>query len=156
MRILVASDTHGDEWALLCALEKQPSARVVLFLGDGAREAQEAAERFPNREFHIVAGNNDWGAAGLASAEVLPVAEHRLFLTHGHCYGVKTGLYRLECAARERGCDVALFGHTHEPLAEYTDGLYLFNPGSLHGMGTYGLLDITDAGVVPLIVEARR
>lgn len=49
-----------------------------------------------------------------------------------------------------------LFGHTHQPLTEYDDGLYMLNPGSLHGGGTYGVLDITAAGVVMNIVEDRR
>ena len=40
-----------------------------------------------------------------------------------------------------------LFGHTHQALTEYHDGLYLMNPGSCHGYyATYGYIDITDKG----------
>ena len=39
MRILVVSDTHGDAYALEQAILAQSGARVILHLGDGAREA---------------------------------------------------------------------------------------------------------------------
>ena len=80
----------------------------------------------------------------------------RFFFTHGHLYDAKLGLYRLVCAARERKADLLLFGHTHQPLTDYDDGLYILNPGSLSGSGgTYGTVDITPAGVVLNIVRNR-
>lgn len=157
MRILVVSDTHGDEGALWRALEAQPAARTVIHLGDGVREAEDMAARFPEKTFYIVRGNCDFRSA----AGHLPYVREevcggkRLFFTHGHLYDVKSDLYRIGCAARERQADVLLFGHTHRPLATYDDGLYLFNPGSLFGGGTYGVLDITTAGVVMNVVEVR-
>ena len=66
----------------------------------------------------------------------------------------RQGLYNVCCAAREKKADIVLFGHTHQALAEYDDGLYILNPGSLHGsMGTYGIIDITKAGIVTNIVR---
>ena len=79
-----------------------------------------------------------------------------MYYTHGHIHRVKYGLYELVCAARERKADLVLFGHTHKPLQEYEDGLYLLNPGSLHGAeGTYGIVDLTPAGIVTNIVKIR-
>ena len=155
MRILVASDTHGNENALLSALVEQPEAKVVFHLGDGAREAEAMAAAFPNRTFYIARGNGDWGVgSGAVEAGLELVAGRRLFYTHGHRYEVKLGLTRVVYAARERGADVLLFGHTHQPLVDYEDGLHLLNPGSLtYGEGTYGVIDITPAGVVPRIVR---
>ena len=147
MRILVVSDTHGDEGALQRAVQAQPSARTVIHLGDGAREAEAVAARFPDRMF--------W-QAGLLYAREETLGGKRLFFTHGHLYGVKTGLYRVCCAARERQADILLFGHTHQPLTDYDDGLYILNPGSLRGRGTYGLLDVTPTGVLLNVVENRR
>ena len=70
---------------------------------------------------------------------------------------MKKTLYNLECAARDRKADIALYGHTHQAEIEYRDGLYLMNPGSLHGSyGTYGIIDITPAGLVPNIVKNYR
>ncbi len=49
---------------------------------------------------------------------------------------------------------VLLFGHTHNAVTEYEDGLYIMNPGSLSGStGTYGTLDIVPAGIVTNIVH---
>ena len=33
--------------------------------------------------------------------------------------------------ARARGCDIAMYGHTHRPCVEYEGGITLVNPGSL-------------------------
>ena len=157
-RILVVSDTHGDERALWQALEEQPDARTVIHLGDGARETETMAELCKDRRFYIVRGNNDWGGAyrQLPETALEIVAGKRIFFTHGHRYDVKMGIYRVVCAARERQADVLLFGHTHQPLVDYEEGLHILNPGSLtYGRPTYGLLDITDAGIVPHTVSLR-
>lgn len=153
MRILVVSDTHGDEGALWRAIEAQPAARTVIHLGDGAREAEDMAARYPELTFWQVRGNCDFSAGGPPAAREEFAAGKRLFMTHGHLYDAKMGLYRIVCAARERHADVLLFGHTHQALTEYDDGLYILNPGSLHGGGSYGVLDITPAGIAMHIVE---
>ena len=160
MRILVISDTHGNEQGLLQAVEEQPNARAVIHLGDGAREAQAAADRFPGLPFYLVRGNCDWAStsAGLLYAREETFAGKRIFFTHGHLYEVKFDLYRAAGAARERQADVLLFGHTHRAEITWDDGLLLFNPGSLSGGAdsTYGTLDITPAGIVPNILRLRR
>ena len=57
MRILVVSDVHGRVGRLYEAIEQQPTAHTVVFLGDGLRQAEEAAERYPDRTFYMVPGN---------------------------------------------------------------------------------------------------
>lgn len=154
MRVLVVSDVHGRTGRLYDAIEQQPTAAVVLFLGDGLRQAEEAAQRYPDRTFYMVPGNCDFGA------QLLPVRQEtlggkRFYFTHGHLHDVKYTLYRIELAAREAGADIALFGHTHTPCEEYVDGLYLFNPGSLGYEGTYGYVDIVGGGIRTAIVTLR-
>ena len=69
-------------------------------------------------------------------------------------YEVKYGLSNLVAAAEERGAQIALFGHTHQAMTEYRGGLYLMNPGSLSGpSGTYGIIDLTPAGIVTNILH---
>lgn len=157
MRILVVSDSHGDEYALRQAVEEQSSARVVIHLGDGLREAETVAAAYPDKKFYIIKGNNDWGDARLyAETGLTEIAGRRVFYTHGHHYGVKMGYYRVICAAREQKADILLFGHTHESLIDYDEGLTILNPGSVaFGCSTYGFIDITEAGVVPQIVKLR-
>jgi putative phosphoesterase len=156
MRILVVSDTHSNEQALYQAIEEQPTAKLIFHLGDGIRDAENAAERYPDREFRMVKGNCDWGHFRGTDVNLEIVGRQRVFMTHGHRYNVKMGMYRVTSAAREQNADILLFGHTHQPLTDYEDGLTILNPGSLsYGHPTYGLLDITEAGVVPLIVSLR-
>ncbi|HBT65798.1 MAG TPA: metallophosphoesterase [Ruminococcaceae bacterium] len=155
MRVLIVSDTHGDEYALRHAIAYQPQAKLVIHLGDGAREVLDLTDEYPDRRLLPIAGNCDYGySAVLPDSGIETVAGYRIFFTHGHRYGVKMGLYKVCCAAREKDCQILLFGHTHMPLTEYEDGLYIMNPGSLAGhRPTYGILDITQAGIVTNIME---
>jgi putative phosphoesterase len=153
LRILVVSDTHRDRYALRRALLAQPTAEVVIHLGDGEEEANEMKLNFPEKMFLQVRGNCDWGSA-LPAEGIAQLEGKRIFYTHGYTYNVKFGLYEAVSAARAKKADVLLFGHTHNPMTEYRDGLYIMNPGSLNGSsGTYGTLDITPAGIVTNIVS---
>ena len=152
MRILVVSDVHGRLDRLREAILRQPTAGTVIFLGDGLRQAEQAAEEFPDRTFYMVPGNCDFGS------ELIPIRQEtlggkRFYFTHGHRHDVKYTLYRLDLAARAAQADVALFGHTHTPYEEYADGLYLLNPGSLGYGGTYGYVDIVGGGIRTAVVE---
>ena len=157
MRILVISDSHGDQWAVRQAIEAQPGADIILHLGDGARDMEDVAMSYPHKMVYQVRGNCDFSSGVMipyARDEIL--GGRKCFMTHGHLYGVKSDLYRITCAARERGAEILLFGHTHVPLATYDDGLYILNPGSVgHGDGRYGIVDITPAGVVVNTVALR-
>lgn len=153
MRILVISDTHRDAGSLRQALLHQKKAEVVIHLGDGEEETTALRGSFPGKMFLQVKGNNDWGSSLPLSGEIV-LEGKRIFYTHGHAYRVKYGYSEIIAAARERKADILLFGHTHEPLQEYRDGLYILNPGSLCGFeATYGYVDITPAGVVTNIVR---
>ena len=50
-----------------------------------------------------------------------------------------------EKAAREMGCGVVLFGHTHRPTLEERDGILLMNPGTAQ-RGYAALLTVDEAG----------
>ena len=54
-------------------------------------------------------------------------------------------------AAAARGAEVALFGHTHKPIALQKNGVFLFNPGSCGrcytGPNTYGVM-LLDKGKI--------
>ncbi|MBW7572854.1 metallophosphoesterase family protein [Caproiciproducens faecalis] len=153
MRILVVSDTHRDAYALREAILKQPTAEVVIHLGDGAEEAQEIKDSFPEKMFLLVRGNCDWGSTLPVEEDVTLGGKH-IFFTHGYTYNVKYGLYTATEAARGRKADILLFGHTHYAMTDYEDGLYIMNPGSLNGSrGTYGIIDITNQGVVTNLLK---
>ena len=156
MRILVVSDTHHDAFALRAAIRRQPKAEVVIHLGDGEEEAALARAEFPEKMFLQVRGNCDWGSVLPYQGEYI-LNKKTIFYTHGHIYQVKYGLETFIAAARDRHADIALFGHTHDPMTDYRDGLYLMNPGSPScpraGKPSYGVIDILPEGVFPFLVE---
>ncbi len=156
MRILAVSDIHGRNDTLEQVLEKHADIRTVIFLGDGLSGVQEVAERHTDRTFLWVPGNCDHDP--LTPAVAMEMLDgKRFFITHGHKYSVKYGLYTIELAARERKADIVLFGHTHQPIADYVDGLYLCNPGSLGYRGDYAIIDASSAGILitPMSIYAR-
>ena len=57
-------------------------------------------------------------------------------------------------AGRAREADIVLYGHTHIAYTGYEDGLYILNPGTARPAGgSYGMVDITPAGVVLNVVK---
>lgn len=156
MRIIVVSDSHGRRGALFDAISAQPTARACIFLGDGERDLDDIGCCFPTLDIYAVAGNCDMASQNPA-LRLLELGGKRIYVTHGHNQFVKYGLQNLIDAAKSSGADVAIFGHTHQPLTQYIDGLYLLNPGSVGGVhthkSTYGIIDITPAGIMTNIVE---
>ncbi len=148
MRILVVSDTHGDFHSLNRALQAQPTAEMIVHCGDGAEQQQYIKETQRDKQVVIVRGNCDW-SSDAPVFEVTEAGGKRIFVTHGHMYNAKFTLQQLVYAAREQQADILLFGHTHQAMTDYIDGLYMMNPGSCHGYyATYGIIDITDKGDV--------
>ncbi len=158
MRILVVSDTHGDVYSLQQAVAQQPKAEVIIHLGDGAGEAADLKLQYPEKAVLQVRGNWDW-KSDLPVFGVQTIEGKRFFFTHGHAYRAKSGMSDLIMAARENHADILLFGHTHRAVTDYEDGLYIMNPGSLSGSGsgkkTYGVVDITEAGIVTNVMNLR-
>lgn len=157
MRILVVSDTHGDFHSLKCAVEAQPTAEIIIHCGDGAEQYQFLKDMLSDKTVIGVRGNCDWSSM-LPVTELAEVKGKKIFITHGHLYNAKFTTMQLEYAAREQKADILLFGHTHEALTDYNDGLYIMNPGSCSGYyATYGIIDITDKGdIVTNIVRINR
>lgn len=156
MRIIVMSDSHGDFSRVRRIFEENPGADCFIHLGDGAGDFEEAGWLFPDVPKKGVRGNCDFGCdPKLPKEGLLEFSGKRLYFTHGDLWRVKYGLDEIERVGRERGADVVLFGHTHNAMAEYRDGLWLINPGSVRFGGRtpagYLALDITEAGIVPVL-----
>lgn len=149
-KLLVLSDSHNHNTVIERILRAEKDMDALIFLGDGLRDLELALTRFPRLRAYSVAGNCDYGALepqdGLAAFD-----EVVIFYTHGHMYGAKYDLDTLTEAAAARGAQVALFGHTHQALAEQRGDVFLFNPGSCgrcySGPDTYGVLTL-DKGLV--------
>lgn len=150
-KLLILSDSHNNVGAVERILHAESDATAVIYLGDGLRDLEEALTLHPKMRVYAVAGNCDFGALepldGFAAFDQVVV-----FYTHGHMYGVKYDLDTLVDAASARGAEVALFGHTHKPLAEQRGKVFLFNPGSCGrcytGPNTYGILMLDSGSIV--------
>lgn len=147
------SDSHGKSLPIINAIEKtKPDA--VIFLGDGVVQADKISQSY-GIPFYLVKGNCDYG--DYQDMQLIELSGKRLFICHGHKYGVKGGYGTITAAAKKYGADIALFGHTHIPYEHYENGLYLLNPGSCGsprgGRPTCGIIDISDGAVVTNILQ---
>ena len=130
-KILVVSDTHGRNAGLKKLIERSKPIDMFIFCGDGeGLEHEIGAMTGDGCELHMVRGNNDFFSE-LPRDEEFALGPYKAFLTHGHMYGVNHSVERLADEARDRGCQLAFFGHTHRPAMEETGGVVCLNPGSL-------------------------
>lgn len=133
MKIGIVSDSHGSTRAIDRMLSHPAAEGVALWLhaGDITPDAEYLAMVTEGKaKVRYVAGNSDWPEPGARYDDVVEAAGHRIFLTHGHMYGVRFTTKMLCDAAGESGCDIAVYGHTH--VAEISTGhITVLNPGSV-------------------------
>lgn len=127
--LVILSDTHRNLQPLEKIATVLAESDYIIHLGDMASDANDLLRAYPKKTF-IVSGNNDF-FGGLPNELVLDVEGRRLFACHGHRYGVKSGTERLAEAAKEHGCDIALYGHTHAADVHEEKGILLINPGCM-------------------------
>ena len=169
MTVLVVSDTHGKYFALEEVLERQlklvqkfrPSH--LIHLGDGISDldGSELAQRFC---LHTVRGNCDdlfYAVANEVPKErLIEFYGYKILIMHGDSCQVKSG----DAVAVERAvfynADLLMFGHTHIATS-YTlkkgtrvgdtalkKDISVFNPGSLGYSGSFGVLTLSDSGML--------
>ena len=150
MRIGVMSDSHGNMRAVIEAVAKMGHVDLYLHAGDHYQDALVLAQ-------HVsvpvvgVGGNCDL----MMSTPRQHIGEyegHKLLLIHGHQYNVKSGTSKILAHARQKKLDIVVFGHTHVPMQQQLDGVFLFNPGSvayprMRGHPTYGILTLVKSQV---------
>lgn len=156
--VLLVSDTHGDFESvqnMLYAYGK--TADALMFAGDGMEDflrlilyaaAQSEIRTFIPPVVCLVAGNCDLKKYTLSflqedgqnydkktfefpSSLFLTVCKTKILLTHGHIFGADFGSEMLADFARQNGCKIAVYGHTHVPYREELNDVMLVNPGSL-------------------------
>ena len=135
--------------ALVAAMNAKKAYRISFFGG--------------KREDFEVSGYTafTWEQVSTVTDElILQFEGHKLLLTHGHHYHVKSGYGALLARAVRAGADIVLFGHTHLPISEtvssgseicgvaITHPIYLFNPGSIGQGGSFGTLGLRGENVL--------
>lgn len=166
MNLLVVSDTHGHADRLSEVLARTRPG-VLLFLGDSLRDLGRAD--LGSLSVRAVRGNCDLCGAEVPLTRVEIFGKYRIFLTHGHRFGVKSSIDSLVAAAAAEDADAALYGHTHVPFAAVLPAGERFGGGSLRkplavlcpgslgeprtGSPSFGTLELRENGILPAIGE---
>lgn len=136
MSIFVFSDSHGITDGIIKALKKNRHCELVIHLGDFAKDMNTVKMKFENLNYEVIRGNNDWDR-NIPVEKVIEVKGKKIFITHGHYYGVKNDYQRIINKGKVLEVDAVLFGHTHVPEEIFCDGMLVLNPGSI-GRPAYG------------------
>ena len=156
MLVAVISDSHNSEVSIANVKKYINKADIVLFLGDGENDIDKITEDFKGKVYKV-SGNCDFSGVN-PSEQLIILNGKRIFMCHGHKYGVNYGLNSIYYRGREVEADVVLFGHTHIPLIEHMGDMIIMNPGSMSlGRGirkrTLGYLKIVDKAPIEAIIK---
>ena len=140
MRLMVISDTHGHVKAAVRAWREYGPWDQVVHLGDSLGDAVALAADIRN-DVLAIRGNNECPAAGSGDEIFFAADGVHFYATHGHLFDLnawggdfEARLHLLSERGRSGGAEVALFGHTHQPMVRVVDGVMLVNPGAM-GLG---------------------
>ncbi len=147
-RILICSDSHG-KYETLQNIIMQFGKRcdAFIFCGDIGRDivllinnlqSNKALNKVTPPVIAYVRGNSDPASLPLGFNKYLPLppfqtltaAGKTIFIAHGHNHNVYFGLQNLGWAAQENNATIAVYGHTHIPMAEKVKDFTFINPGS--------------------------
>ena len=149
MKLIVFSDSHHANITDMLAIIDEEKPDAVLHLGDLTADVDDIRCVFPDLHVYNVRGNNDWNVENVKDSLVVHAGSANIFLTHGHLYGVRRNTRALEAAARQNGCNVALYGHTHEAEITRKKDMLIANPSYLR-------LNIRKDQVEPELVYLER
>ena len=156
--VLFFSDTHGDISKAKEVIKYSSNIDMIIHLGDYVSDAVKIADetKLPTQ---CVKGNCDFDSAE-AELKELFICGNKILITHGHNYGVKYSVDRLVYLAQEREAKAVFFGHTHISFCEYTEGVWVVNPGSISqprsGCESYANVTFGKYGVIPKIMDFGR
>lgn len=154
---LIISDSHGQLENAKKAISNEGRLDIVIHLGDILGQDDEL-KRMCQCPVVIVKGNCDFYSDNQIT-EVFSVDVNKIFATHGHYYNVDYGIESLSYAAEEKGCNIAMYGHTHVPDISYRGNVTIVNPGSisrprqLNRKPTYGVMMIDESGKTDISIK---
>ena len=125
---IVVSDTHGNVGDLKKLIPLMSENDYVLHLGDGERDLNCLPPEIKAKVINVKGNCDD---CLTPTEKIVEIENVKIFLTHGHNYGVKGSLYRLLLKGKEIGASVCFYGHNHRASVEQVEGVYLVNPGNL-------------------------
>ena len=147
-KILVLSDSHSYFDKVLKIFEKE-KPDIVIGAGDGIKDIEELSYIYPKAEYYMIKGNCDYFDRSHNEENLFEIDNIKIFLTHGHLYGVKRSLSSIKEIGKKLNVSLIVFGHTHKPYIEKDGDITLFNPGATED-GRYGII-ILEKGNIELI-----
>lgn len=150
MNILVISDTHGRMDRVYNLYRRLENIDLIIHLGDGIKDAIELKERL-EVDVRFVLGNNDnFEKHSVYSkySDIIDTKAGKIFITHGHLEGIDFSLNTIFYKAKEQGCNIVCFGHTHRRFYEKFGDIVFINPGSISkprdcSEGSYAIISIS-------------
>lgn len=123
MKIVVMSDSHGNDENVLKVIDDNKEADYFYHLGD------LCSLDFSHPKLTVIKGNNDYDQ--YPKTIVASFYKWNIFMIHSdRIYGFNR-LETLKNLAKKQNCQIVLYGHTHIPSDDTVDGIRLLNPGSL-------------------------
>lgn len=129
MKILITSDTHGFYSPISDYILANSDIDLLIHAGDGVDDVKNIAYE-TDIAYHVVKGNNDY-FSNVSYDKVISIANHKIFLTHGHKYDVDFDYKKILQKAKYNECDIAIHGHTHKYYHLEKDSILILNPGSI-------------------------
>lgn len=163
-KILVMSDSHLCGARVKQAIEEE-IPDMLIHLGDSEEDPdiiQEWLEATVNSHYDrpldgyikslYIKGNSDrFYKRKMTPGIVFELNGHTVLATHGHGFYVDYGLDDLLAVAKEKNCDIVMYGHTHEYFNEEIEGIRFLNPGSIafprkNDVPSYMIITFDDSG----------
>ncbi|MEG1441448.1 MAG: metallophosphoesterase [Oscillospiraceae bacterium] len=145
MKALIISDSHKLFSSIERIIENEEGINLIIHAGDMHEDVEKIIEKYPNIPCEYVLGNNEFYVRDVPNDRVFMFSGKKIFLTHGHRYGVKGGVFRVYTKALECGADVCVFGHTHEKFCEKEGDVWIVNPGTT--WQSYAILNIENGEI---------
>jgi putative phosphoesterase len=125
MKLVIFSDAHGYKEIVQRILDFNSDTDYFISLGDSELQLDFLVDN----DIIPIKGNYPRDA-GLVYEKDLVIEGKKIFLTHGHKYGVHRGLKKLAKYCISKNCDISLYGHTHIASLVNIGTVTFVNPGS--------------------------
>ncbi len=154
IKALIFSDSHKRFEPMRLAIENEVGVNWIIHAGDVNDDVEDLMALYPKIPVASVKGNNDFWINNVPEERLFELEGVKIFLTHGHLFGVKYSLSKLYKKGEELGAKLCIFGHTHMAHCEKIGDVTLFNPGAV--LKSYGVLEINGKDFNIEIREAKK
>jgi len=127
LKIGVISDSHGILKYIDLAMEHLKDTELIIHAGDNYKDAKYIEKKYKIKVIGVT-GNCD--TKGIEECIEL-LNDKKIFITHGHNYGVKMNINGIFYAGKQNDADIVIFGHSHIPFYAVEEEMVLLNPGSV-------------------------